>query len=106
MIKMKFFKRLFKSNKKTNGSWTMFSSSESEVKEFLISMGELTIGSDYLKIEGYPFEPSIAFNYTTFKANQIDDIDYKSYRSTFRIENELIFLSGDRKVELEGFAKK
>lgn len=102
---MKFIKRFFKSNKKTNDGWTMFSTSKSELKEFLISMGQLTIGNDYLKIDNYPFEPSIAFNQTTFKADQIDDIDYKSYPPTFRIKNELIFLPYNKKVELEEFAK-
>ena len=84
----------------------MFSTSKSEVKELLVSMGQLTIGDDFLKIENYPFEPSIAYRQTIFKTDQIDDIDFKSYPPTFRIGNELIFLTAQRKVELEEFAKK
>jgi hypothetical protein len=103
---MEFLKRLFKTNKKPSGSWTMFSTSKPEVKELLVSMGQFTIGDDFLIIENYPFEPSIAFGQTMFKADQIDDIDFKSYPPTFRIENELVFLSADKKPELEEFANK
>ncbi len=38
--------------------------------------------------------------------DKIDDIDFKSYLPTFRVENELIFLTSEKKVELEEFAKK
>lgn len=101
---MDFIKRLFKTNKRPSDSWTMFSTSKSEVKELLVSMGQLTIGDDFIKIENYPFEPSIAYRQTIFKTNQIDDIDAKSYPPTFRVGNELIFLTSDKKVELEEFA--
>lgn len=101
---MDFLKRLFRTNKKPNDNWTMFGTSESEVKEFLISTGQLTIGEDFLKIENYPFEPSIAYRQTIFKTDQIDDIDFKSYPPTFRVGNELIFLTSEKKVELEDFA--
>jgi hypothetical protein len=103
---MQFIKRLFKTNKKPSDSWTMFSTSKSEVKELLVSIGELTIGDDFLKIENYPFEPSIAFKQTLFNTNQIDDIDHKSYPPTFRCGNELIFLTAEKNVEIEKFAKK
>jgi len=103
---MEFLKRLFKTNKKPSDSWTMFSTSKPEVKELLVSKGQFTIGDDFLIIENYPFEPSIAFGQTMFKADQIDDIDFKSYPPTFRIENELVFLSADKKTELEEFANK
>ncbi len=84
----------------------MFNTSKSEVKELLVSIGQLTIGDNYLKIEQYPFEPSIAYRQNIFKSNQIDDIDFKSYPPTFRVGNELIYLSSEKKVELEEFAKK
>jgi hypothetical protein len=103
---MEFIKRLFKTNKRPSDSWTMFSTSKSEVKELLVSMGQLTIGDDFLKIENYPFEPSIAYGQNIFKTNQIDDIDFKSYPPTFRVGNELIFLTSEKKIELEEFATK
>ena len=103
---MEFIKRLFKTNKRPSDSWTMFSTSKSEVKELLVSMGQLTIGDNFLKIENYPFEPSIAYRQTIFKTDQIDDIDYKSYPPTIRIGDELIFLTREKKDELEEFAKR
>jgi len=101
---MEFIKRLFNLDKKPSASWTMFSTSKSEVKELLVSMGQLTIGEDFLKIENYPFEPSIAYKQTIFKTNQIDDIDIKAYPPTFRVGNDLIYLTSEKKVELEEFA--
>ena len=101
---MEFIKRLFKLDKKPSSSWTMFSTSKSEVKELLVSIGQLTIGEDFLKIENYPFEPSIAYKQTIFKTNQIDDIDIKAYPPTFRVGNDLIYLTSEKKVELEEFA--
>ena len=103
---MEFIKRLFRTNKKPSDSWTMFNTSKTEVKELLVSMGQLTIGDDFLKIENYPFEPSIAFRQTTFSSSTIDDIDFKSYPPTFRIKNEIIFLTAEKKTELEIFATK
>jgi hypothetical protein len=103
---MEFIKRLFKTNKRPSDSWAMFSTSKTEVKELLVSMGQLTIGDDFLKIENYPFEPSIAYKQTIFKTNQIDDIDSKSYPPTFRVGNELIFLTSEKKIELGEFATK
>lgn len=102
---MEFIKRLFKTNKRPSDSWTMFSTSKSEVKELLVSTGQLTVGNDFLKIENYPFEPSIAYRQSIFKADQIDEIDFKSYPPTIRIGEELIFLTREKKDELENFAK-
>lgn len=58
---MEFIKRLFRTNKKPSDTWIMFSTSISEVKEFLVSTEQLTIREDFLRIENYAFEPSIAF---------------------------------------------
>ncbi len=87
-------------------SWTMFSTSKSEVKELLVSTGQLTIGDDFLQIENYPFEPSIAYRQTIFRLYQIDDIDFKSFPPTFKVGNELVYLTSEKKAELEEFAKK
>jgi hypothetical protein len=103
---MDFIKRLFKANKKPSDSWAMFSTSKTEVSELLVSMGQLTIGGAFIKIENYPFEPSIAYKQTIFKTDQIDNIDFKSYPPTFKTGDELIFLTAERKVELEEFATK
>lgn len=103
---MEFIKRIFKKIKKPGDRWAMFSTSKSEMEALLVSIGELTIEDDFLKIEHYPFEPSIAYKQEIFQANQIDDLDFKSYPPTFRVGNELIYLSSEKKIELEAFAKR
>jgi hypothetical protein len=103
---MEFIKRLFKLNKKTNNDWTMFSTSESEVNELLVSTGEIVIGKDFLKIKNYPFEPSIAYKQVQLKAEYIKDIDYNSYPPTVRVGDELIFVTREKKDQLEEFVKR
>ena len=100
--------------KKTSDSWIMFSTSKEEVSEMLVRMGQVTIGDDFLKIENYPFEPSIAYRQTIFKPDQIDDIDLLADPQTIRINDELIFLTGDKRIsttreyrsEVRNFAKR
>lgn len=72
----------------------------------LVSPGEITIGNDFIKIENYPFKPSIVFNQPIITADQIDDIDFIASPPAIRIKNELIYLSGDKRNELQAFAKR
>lgn len=72
----------------------------------LVSLGQVTVGDDFLKFENYPFEPSVVFRQPEFSADQIDDIDFKSYPPTVRIKDELIFLSGEKRSALEDFSKR
>ena len=94
---MKFMKRLFK---------TTLNASKSEISELLVSLGQLTVADDFLKIENYPFEPSIAYQQTIFRPEEIEDIALQSFPPTLRIKNELIFLAADKKAELERFTIK
>lgn len=103
---MKFIKLLFSRNNKPGNSWRLFSTSKSEAAELFVSMGQLTIGDTFLKIDNYPFEPSVAYQQSIFKTNQIEDIDYTSYPPTCRLGNELIFLPAEKKTELKEFASK
>ncbi len=103
---MEFIKQLFRTSKKPNDRWRMFSTSKTEVNELLVSMGQLTIGDDFLKIENYPFEPSIAYHQVIFNAVQIDDIDFKSHPPTIRIKDEIIFWTSEHREELLNFASK
>jgi hypothetical protein len=84
----------------------MVATSKSEVKESLVSMGQLTVCNDFLQIERYPFEPSIAYGQKIFRADQIDDIDFNSYPPTIKVGDELIFLTREKKEELQEFAKR
>ncbi|MBN8678954.1 MAG: hypothetical protein J0M29_12070 [Chitinophagales bacterium] len=103
---MEFIKRLFQAMKSPGSTWTMFSASKQEVKEMLVSLGQVEIGGDFIKIENYPFEPSIAFRQSIIKAEHIEDIDCKSYPATLRVGDDLIFLSRENIEELEAFAKR
>jgi len=92
--------------KEVKESWTPFSTSKKEIEEMLVSMGQVIVGDDFLKIENYPFEPSIAFKQTIFKPHEIDEIDFKSYLPTIRIKDELIFLPSEKRSELENLGKR
>ena len=83
-----------------------FVTSKSEVNEFFVSIGQLTIADDFLQVVNYPFEPSIAFTQSKFKVAQIDDVDCKSCPPSFRVGSELIFFKAESKDELQNFAKK
>ena len=86
--------------------YALFSTSKNEVSELLVSLGQVTIDDDFIQIENYPFEPSIAYRQTIFTPDQIDDIDFKAWPPTIRINDELIFLTSEKKSELEDFAQK
>ncbi|WP_343680117.1 DUF7079 family protein [Chryseobacterium arthrosphaerae] len=101
---MNFIRRFFKTGENTGDTWGMFRSSKSEIREFLVSLGQLSFADDSLTIKNYPFEPSIAYRQNTFPSEQIDDIDFTSSPPTCRIGNELLFLNAEQKTELEKFA--
>lgn len=82
----------------------LFGKSKKELEEMFVSLGELSIDGKFLKIENYPFEPSIAYKQATFRADQIKDISYRLFQPTIRIKEELIFLSAEYRKELEIFA--
>ena len=93
-------------DKKPSDNWTMFSTSEEEVRELLVSTGQVTIDDNFIKIENYPFEPSIAYRQTIFTPDQIDDVDLGASPPTIRINDELIFLTAEKISELKNFAQK
>lgn len=103
---MEFIKRFFKRNNTPARNQALFGSSKSELKELLVSIGDLTVGNDFLKIDKYPFEPSIAYRQPIIKANQIDELNSLSYPPTIKVGNELIFLTREKKDELEAFATR
>jgi hypothetical protein len=101
---MNFFKKIFGTSEKPTESWTMFSTSKKEVSELLVSSGQLRIESNFLEIDGYPFQPSIAYGQTRIPSEIIDEIDIESYPPTVKVKNELIFLTSEKRVELKEFA--
>jgi hypothetical protein len=103
---MNFFKRIFGTSEKPTDSWTMFSTSKKEVNDLLVSSGQLRFESDYLEIDGYPFQPSIAYGQTKIPSDIIDEIDIESYPPTIKVNNELIFLTSEKRDELKEFAHR
>jgi hypothetical protein len=103
---MNFFKRIFGTSEKPTDSWTIFSTSKKEVNDLLVSSGQLRFESDYLEIDGYPFQPSIAYGQTKIPSELIDEIDIESYPPTIKVKNELIFLTSEKRDELKEFAHR
>ena len=103
---MNLLKRLFTKDKvqvSNDNGWTMFSTSKEEVKELLIDLGQVIIRQDEIQITNYSFEPSIAFRQIVFKASAITNIDLDSYPITVLIDNDLLFVTVEKKEELKKF---
>ena len=103
---MNLFKKIFGTSEKPTDSWTMFSSSKKEVRDMLVSTGQLRIESNFLQIDDYPFQPSIAYGQTKIFADTIDEIDIESYPPTIKVKDELIFLTSEKRDELKAFARR
>lgn len=91
-------------NKKPNKNEPLVGAQIKELTEMFVSLGEVNIHSDHIEIINYPFEPSIAYRQTKFMSNQIVDIDLKATPPTIKIQDELIFLTAEKKADLEKFA--
>ncbi|MGH1519831.1 DUF7079 family protein [Chryseobacterium sp. JK1] len=103
---MKFLRRFLKQFDISNNSKVTFDNPRPDQQKLFIPLGQLTLFDDFLKIENYPFKPSIAYKQNIFKSAEMDDIDFRSYPPNFRIENELIFLPKSQNNEIELFAKR
>lgn len=103
---MNFFKKIFGTSEKPTDGWTMFGTSKKEVNDLLVSTGQLRFESDFLQIDDYPFQPSIAFGKTKIFADTIAEIDIESYTPTVKVKDELIFLTSERRDELKAFARR
>jgi hypothetical protein len=103
---MNFFKKIFGTSEKPTDSWTMFSTSKKEVNDLLVSTGQLRIENDFLQIDDYPFQPSIAYGQTKIFVDTIDEIDIDSYPPTIKVNDELIFLTFEKRDELKAFARR
>lgn len=82
----------------------MSNTSESELHELLIGLGQVDIKSEFIILHHYPFKPSIAYQHKILNAKEINDIDLKATPLTIRVGDELIFISINHKLELENFA--
>ena len=82
----------------------MFSTSQEELSEMFVKLGDISIGSNTIHFDNYPFAPSIAFNKKTLAADEIVNIDLKGIPPTIRIGDELIFVPATLNTELAEFA--
>ena len=102
---MNFLKNIFKSRKKETSKGAFFNSSEYEMKNLLCGIGKSKIIENEIEISDYPFEPSIAYPNKTFKANEIDSMSLDFGICKIYVDNDIIFVSADKKEELKKFAK-
>jgi len=83
-----------------------FDSSEEELQQFLIPLGNVSFDSNSIRFDNYPFGPSIVTIDPLVKASDIINISTKSYRPTIRIGNELIFIHAAQREVLARFAEQ
>lgn len=87
-----------------NGGWTMFSTSQEELSQMFVKIGDISINSNTIHFDNYPFAPSIAFNKKTLSADEMVNIHLKGMPPAIRIGGELIFVPATMDTELAGFA--
>jgi hypothetical protein len=111
---MNFLKRLFAPGERGSvknllgklrgGNWSPYFASQKEIAALLIPIGDIQIGEDFIEVQNYPFEPSVAHRHAVFQAAQIEDLDLQSHPPTLRIGGELVFVSAEYKIGLQEFA--
>ncbi|MFV0482001.1 MAG: hypothetical protein ACK5LP_08450 [Campylobacteraceae bacterium] len=75
------------------------------LKSLFVSIDKVKIYEDFIVIESYPFEPSVAYKQTIFKAFEIENVDINYTPSTIKVENDLIFIPAFLREELKTFAQ-
>ena len=81
-----------------------FGSTETEMKQFFVDLGQVAFDADSLIIKNYPFDNSVVSTNSKLKAIDIVNICIKSTPPTIRVGNELIFISAIQKEDLITFA--
>lgn len=81
-----------------------FSTSQEEFTDMFVKLGNISIGSNTIHFDNYPFAPSIAFIKKTLTADEIVNIDLKGIPPTIRVGEELIFVPATMNTELAEFA--
>ncbi|WP_133240874.1 hypothetical protein [Marixanthomonas spongiae] len=100
-----FLKNIFKSTKKETSKGAFFNSTEYEMKNLLCGIGKSKITENEIEISYYPFEPSIAYPDKTIKANEIDSLSVDFGTCKIYVDNDIIFVSAEKKEQLKEFAK-
>ena len=83
-----------------------FGSTETEIKQFLADLGQVTFDNDFLTVKNYPFENSVVSANSKLRSKDIVSICIKSFPPTIRVGDELIFISAKQKENLTAFADR
>lgn len=74
-------------------------------KKLFTGIGQSKIQEAEISITNYPFEPSVAYPHKTIKANEINSISIDFGPCELNIGKDIVFVSAEKKDELEKFAK-
>lgn len=83
-----------------------FGSTETEMKQFFLGLGQVTFNAASITFKKYLFENSVISATSTIPSGDILNICIKSTPPTIRIGNELIFISAVYKENLTAFAER
>ncbi len=85
-------------------AWQMFSTTHEEIKEMMRSHNEVTIHADAIMITHCLFRPSAAYPEKLIPAHEIRSIDINGFPPNIRVDNELIYITAEKKEDLKLFA--
>lgn len=75
------------------------------MKNLLCGIGKSKITENKIEISDYPFEPSIAYPNKTINSNEIDAMSVDFGTCKIYVDDDIIFVSAEKKEELNEFAK-
>ena len=81
-----------------------FGSTETEIKQFFVELGEVTFNTASLTFKNYPFDNSVVSVNSKISSKDIINICIKSAPPTIKVGNELLFISAVHKQDLAAFA--
>jgi hypothetical protein len=100
----RFLKEVMTSNLEQNKG-AFFGSTELELRQFFIGLGQVTFDIASITFKNYPFENSVISTNSTITSKDIINICIESAPPTIRIVNDLIFISAEHKEDLKKFAE-
>ncbi|MDF2188085.1 hypothetical protein [Paraflavitalea sp. CAU 1676] len=92
------------SSKSDKAKGAFFGSTERELEQFFVGLGEVSFGEDAVTFKNYPFDKSSASVKIEITSKDIINICTKTAPPTIRVGDELIFVSAEHRQELNDFA--
>lgn len=99
-------KRTFMTSKFNENKGAFFGSTEKELKQFFVHLGQVIFDADSLTFKNYPFDNSVVSVNSRITSKDILNVCIKSAPPTIRVDNELLFISAEHKNDLEVFANR